>query len=58
MAYFMNVSLTVWLDITEACVRRELGEEEDDQRASGMVPLHDTSASLFIIAGLELEDTQ
>lgn len=54
----MNVSLTVWLDITEACVRRELGEEEDDRRASGMVPLHDTSASLFIIAGLELEDTQ
>ena len=46
------------LDISEACVLKELGEEEEERCVSGVLPLHDISPSTFISAGLELEGIQ
>ena len=46
------------LAISESLVRKELAEEEKDRLEQGGVSLHVTSASAFIIHGLELEDAQ
>jgi hypothetical protein len=44
--------------MTEAQAKKELAQEEESQRAAGGAPLHSTSASSFIIMGLEIEETQ
>lgn len=44
--------------MTEAQAKKELAEDEEKRLASGGVSLHATSASAFIIMGLELEDAQ
>jgi len=44
--------------LTEADVRKELTKEEEIRLSNGGVALHETSASAFVVLGLELEDTQ
>ncbi|KAJ7164821.1 hypothetical protein C8R43DRAFT_1122699 [Mycena crocata] len=44
--------------LTEAQVRLQLSQEEQELAASGVPSLHDVSPSSFIYAGLELEDQQ
>ncbi|KAK7059400.1 hypothetical protein R3P38DRAFT_2495701, partial [Favolaschia claudopus] len=43
---------------TEAHVRAELKREEERDAASGKVPLHGTSATAFLVGGLQIEDAQ
>ncbi|KAJ7473868.1 hypothetical protein B0H11DRAFT_1918683 [Mycena galericulata] len=43
---------------TEADIRLELRKEEAKEAASGTAPLHGTSATAFLAAGLQLEDSQ
>ncbi|KAJ7913301.1 hypothetical protein B0H13DRAFT_1873983 [Mycena leptocephala] len=43
---------------TEAEIRVSLKKDEEDAAAKGMAPLHGTSATVFLTAGLQLEDTQ
>jgi hypothetical protein len=44
--------------MTEAQAKKELAEEEARRLAAGGVSLHATSASSFIVMGLEIEETQ
>ena len=44
--------------LSEAQVRKELAEEEEALLASGVVSLHATTASMFIVLGLEIEEGQ
>lgn len=44
--------------LTVAQVRRELSAEDERELATGMVPLHEISASQFLVAGLEIEEAQ
>jgi hypothetical protein len=44
--------------MTEAKARKELAEEEERRLAAGGSTLHATSASSFVIMGLEIEETQ
>ena len=44
--------------MTEAQAKKELAEEEERQLVAGGESLHATSASLFIVLGLEIEETQ
>jgi len=44
--------------ITTAQVRRELAQEEENELALGITPLHEVSLSQFLLNGLELEDAQ
>jgi hypothetical protein len=53
-----NESNCSFSDLTEAEVRRELNLEEECQLASGGVMIHGTSASSFIMMGLDIEETQ
>ncbi|KLO05066.1 hypothetical protein SCHPADRAFT_794115, partial [Schizopora paradoxa] len=39
-------------------VRRQLNSEEAEELSRGVMPLHATSASQFLVVGLELEDQQ
>ncbi|KAJ7429660.1 hypothetical protein B0H11DRAFT_2265147 [Mycena galericulata] len=43
---------------TEAQVRLELKKEEEAEARAGRAPLHGTSATAFITAGIQLEDAQ
>ncbi|KAJ7805542.1 hypothetical protein B0H13DRAFT_2387660 [Mycena leptocephala] len=43
---------------TEAEIRVSLKQDEEDAAAKGAAPLHGTSATAFLTAGLQLEDTQ
>ncbi|KAJ7601706.1 hypothetical protein DFH06DRAFT_1352163 [Mycena polygramma] len=43
---------------TEAEIRLELRKEEEKEAATGNAPLHGTSATAFLTAGLQLEETQ
>ncbi|KAJ7839301.1 hypothetical protein B0H13DRAFT_1650261 [Mycena leptocephala] len=43
---------------TEAEIRVSLKKDEEDAAAKGVAPLHGTSATAFLTAGLQLEDTQ
>ncbi|KAJ7444055.1 hypothetical protein B0H11DRAFT_1931229 [Mycena galericulata] len=43
---------------SEADIRLELRKEEAKEAASGAAPLHGTSATAFLAAGLQLEDSQ
>jgi hypothetical protein len=44
--------------ITEAQARMELAKDEERRLAAGGELLHATSASSFIVLGLEIEETQ
>lgn len=44
--------------MTEAEVRKEFGEDEEQRIADGEEPVHATSPSAFIFLGLELEEIQ
>jgi len=44
--------------LSEAQVRKELATEEQTLLAAGGVRLHATTASMFIVVGLELEEGQ
>ena len=44
--------------MTEAEVRKEFGEDEEQCIADGEEPVHATSPSAFIFLGLELEEIQ
>ncbi|RDB26169.1 hypothetical protein Hypma_006935 [Hypsizygus marmoreus] len=46
------------LCLTEVQVRKELADEEGARQAMGTPPLHETSASAFLVLGLELEESQ
>lgn len=50
--------LTYSLAISEAQVRKELAEEEHNRIEEGGVSVHVTSASTFVVHGLELEEAQ
>jgi hypothetical protein len=43
---------------TEAEIRVSLKKDEEEAAAKGMAPLHGTSATAFLTAGLQLEDSQ
>jgi len=53
-----EILMFFFIAISESQVRKELAEEERDRIEQGGVALHVTSASAFIIHGLELEDAQ
>ncbi|KAG6829299.1 hypothetical protein H0H93_014534, partial [Arthromyces matolae] len=55
---FVSDSIGSLIAISEAEVRKELAEEERVRVVEGGVTLHETSASGFLVLGLELEDTQ
>lgn len=42
----------------EARAKKKLAEEEERRLAAGGASLHATSASLFIVMGLEIEEMQ
>ncbi|KAF8069293.1 hypothetical protein FPV67DRAFT_1415377 [Lyophyllum atratum] len=44
--------------ISEAEARKELAEEEKERVSTGGAALHETSASAFLVLGLDLEDSQ
>lgn len=44
--------------MTEAEVRKEFAEEDEEGLSAGEESLHNTSASSFVFLGLELEDFQ
>jgi hypothetical protein len=44
--------------LTEAEVRKEFAEEEEQRTIDGIVSPHETTASAFIFIGIELEDEQ
>lgn len=44
--------------MSEAQVRKELAEEEGTRLEQGGIAIHSTSASAFLVMGLELEDNQ
>lgn len=47
------------LDISETEAEKQLGQEEKESlEERGMQPLHKTSATDFLVMGLELEETQ
>jgi len=46
------------LAMTEAQAKKELAKEEERRLAGGGELLHTTSASSFIVLGLEIEETQ
>lgn len=46
------------LDLTQAEVRSELAKEETQRLTTGGIVLHETSTSLFLVNGLEIEDLQ
>jgi hypothetical protein len=43
---------------TEAEIRASLKREEQEAAKKGQAPLHATSATAFLAAGLQLEETQ
>lgn len=45
-------------DVTLISVRRDLLAEEKEELASGVMPVHDVSATQFLVTGLELEEQQ
>lgn len=45
-------------DVTIADVRREMIAEEAEEVSRGVVPLHEISASKYLVTGLQLEDQQ
>lgn len=46
-------------DVSEDEVQRQLGSDESEVlRATGRAPLHQTSASSFLVMGLELEEAK
>ena len=48
----------MFLAMTVAEVREELAIDEARRRGEGGTILHETSASAFLAAGLEIEDSQ
>lgn len=46
------------LDLTEAKVQKELAEEEGSRLAAGGTALHETSPSMFLVLGMDLEESQ
>ncbi|RDB23287.1 hypothetical protein Hypma_009705 [Hypsizygus marmoreus] len=46
------------LCLSEVQVRKELADEEEGRLAGGGAALHQTSASSFLVMGLEIEDSQ
>ena len=44
--------------MTEAQVRKELTDEHEERLARGEAAVHETSASGFLVLGLELEEAQ
>jgi hypothetical protein len=43
---------------SEAEVRLELRKDEAAQTAAGQAPFHGSSATAFLVAGIQIEDTQ
>ena len=50
--------LKVPIAISESRVRKDLAKEEQDRLEEGGISLHVTSAAVFIVHGLELEEAQ
>lgn len=47
------------LDISETEAEKQLGKEEKESlEEQGLLPLHETSATDFLVMGLELEELQ
>lgn len=46
------------IDITVTQIRHELNLEEELELAQGIMPLHETTISFFLVTGLELEESQ
>lgn len=44
--------------MTEADVKLKLAEMEAEKLLGGAIPVHETSASAFIVNGLDLEEQQ
>lgn len=47
--------MTGFVEITEARVLKELGEEEEERQLGGAYPLNETTPAGFIYLGLEIE---
>ena len=50
--------LIICAAISESQVRKALAKEEEERLANGGVSLHTTSASVFVVLALELEEAQ
>ena len=46
------------IDLMEAQVRKKLLEEDTSRLVCGEEPLHETGRSLFLVLGLDLEESQ
>lgn len=57
-SFFGNL-LPTMSDVSEDEVQRQLGNDESETlKATGRAPLHQTSASSFLVMGLELEEAK
>ncbi|KAI0743686.1 hypothetical protein C8Q80DRAFT_1122101 [Daedaleopsis nitida] len=45
-------------NLSQSTIRRQLAEEEAADTTAGMVPVHETTPSIFLQVGLELEEQQ
>ena len=54
--YFLSHSALI--DISLMKVRQDLNREEERQLSLGSAPLHEVSATQFLVTGLELEEAQ
>jgi len=57
-SFLCRLLITAVIAISEAQVKKTLAEDEAARLAAGGLALHATSASAFLIAGLELEEAQ
>ena len=55
---FNCVTTLSFVDLTQAQVQKELADEEQHRLSTGGVALHEMSASLFLTAALNLEESQ
>lgn len=52
------VLTNVSTEISQNAIRRQLAEEEAAEKTTGMLPVHETTPSVFLQVGLELEEQQ
>jgi len=52
------LNLSFFIALTEAEVRKEFAEEDERRLSDGEVSQHATSASAFVLLGIELKDLQ
>jgi hypothetical protein len=53
-----SANLYLLIALTEAQVKKDLAEEEEQRLQDGGISLHEITASSFVAGGLELEEFQ